>query len=264
MKIEFLYPEGRSKALTFSYDDGQIFDRKLIEIFNHFKVKGTFHLNSGILNEGGFVTKEEVKKLYRGHEVSCHGVEHKYLRHISYTQFIKEIWEDRKNLEQITGELVLGMSYAFGEYSDEIVQKLKSLGMRYARTVKATQSFAIPDDLMRWRPSCHHNDSILEKAEVFLNPPQYMKCPLFYIWGHSFEFQEDKNWSVIEAFCEKIAFKDDIWYATNLEIAEYISAVRKMIFNIEETICLNNSGCSVWLKYEDKIIEAKPGVQVQL
>ncbi|WP_069999215.1 polysaccharide deacetylase family protein [Cellulosilyticum sp. I15G10I2] len=259
MKIEFLYPQGKTKALTFSYDDGQIFDRKLVEIFNYFGVKGTFHLNSGLLNQDGFVTGEELRKLYSGHEVSCHGVSHKYLRHISNTQFIKEIWDDRISLEQLSGELVLGMSYAFGEYSDEIVQRLQSLGIRYARTVESTQSFAIPGDFMRWRPTCHHNDNILEKAEIFLNPPDYMKCPLFYIWGHSFEFEKDQNWHIIEAFCKKIAFQSDVWYATNLEIEGYLSAVRNLTFNVEETICLNNSAYSVWLKHGDKNIEVKPG-----
>ena len=30
--MEYLYPGGLAKAITFSYDDGQVYDRRLIEI----------------------------------------------------------------------------------------------------------------------------------------------------------------------------------------------------------------------------------------
>ena len=36
------FPQGKHKVLTMSYDDGKIFDRKLIEIFNKYGIKGTF------------------------------------------------------------------------------------------------------------------------------------------------------------------------------------------------------------------------------
>ena len=36
MKTRFVYPEGKSKALTMSYDDGVVADRRLVEIFNHY------------------------------------------------------------------------------------------------------------------------------------------------------------------------------------------------------------------------------------
>ncbi len=38
--MEYLYPGGLAKAITFSYDDGQVYDRRLIEIFNQAGFKG--------------------------------------------------------------------------------------------------------------------------------------------------------------------------------------------------------------------------------
>ena len=70
---------GKHHALTMSYDDGMIFDRKLVDIFNKYGIKGTFHLNSGNFGKEGYISKEEVKILYRGHEVACHTVHHGYL-----------------------------------------------------------------------------------------------------------------------------------------------------------------------------------------
>ena len=35
-----LFPGGKKKAMTFSYDDGVIQDRRLVELFNRYHVKG--------------------------------------------------------------------------------------------------------------------------------------------------------------------------------------------------------------------------------
>ena len=59
------FPQGKHKVLTMSYDDGKIFDRKLIEIFNKYGIKGTFHLNTGIMPvDEDRIQLSEVKELY--------------------------------------------------------------------------------------------------------------------------------------------------------------------------------------------------------
>ena len=75
-----LFPEGKKKALTLSYDDGTVLDRRLVEIMNRCGVKGTFNLNAGTLDRGeaetdagrvtreSVITLEEIPALYAGHE----------------------------------------------------------------------------------------------------------------------------------------------------------------------------------------------------
>ena len=79
-KVKTIYtcfPEGKHKVLTMSYDDGKAADRRLVEIFNKNGIKGTFHLNSGIMEEDPErIPLNEVKELYKGHEVSCHTYTH--------------------------------------------------------------------------------------------------------------------------------------------------------------------------------------------
>ena len=79
-RVYCCYPGGKHKALTMSYDDGRIFDRRLIDIFNRYGIKGTFHLNSGLFqrvdNGTGRIQPEEVAEVYKGHEVACHTVSH--------------------------------------------------------------------------------------------------------------------------------------------------------------------------------------------
>ena len=148
--MEYLYPGGLAKAITFSYDDGQVYDRRLIEIFNQAGFKGTFHLNSGNLDKDGYVQKAELPTLYAEHEIACHGVTHRHPRQMNQTEWLREVWQDRLTLEELTGGIVQGMSYAFGEYYPEQVEALCAMGIQYSRTVESTGSFALPQELLRW------------------------------------------------------------------------------------------------------------------
>lgn len=48
-----------------------------------------------------------------------------------------------------------------------------------------------------------------------LHKRQYLY--LMYVWGHSYEFDNDNNWELMERFCAMAGGRGDIWYATNLE-----------------------------------------------
>lgn len=252
MRFELCYPEWKEKAVTFSYDDGQIFDRRLVEIFNKYGLKATFHLNSGILNTEGFIQYEELKELYAGHEIACHGVYHEYPTHLNQEGLLKEYYEDRKTLEEKTGRIVRGCSYAFGEYDQRVIDMLRNIGIVYSRTVEATGNFKIPEDFMKWTPSCHHNDAFGDMADAFLNTPNYMKLPLFYIWGHSFEFDRQDNWQQMEEFCEKISGQEDTWYTTNIDYVDYMTAARNLIFSMDGTQIVNLSKIQIYAKVDGK------------
>jgi hypothetical protein len=56
----------------------------------------------------------------------------------------------------------------------------------------------------------------MELAETFIKlKPEIPQ--VFYLWGHSYEFDEDRNWQVIEDFCRLISKRDDIFYAVNAD-----------------------------------------------
>ena len=42
------FPGGKHKVLTMSYDDGRLEDRRLVELFNCYGIRGTFNLNGGL------------------------------------------------------------------------------------------------------------------------------------------------------------------------------------------------------------------------
>jgi peptidoglycan/xylan/chitin deacetylase (PgdA/CDA1 family) len=214
--MKIVYPNGKSKALTFSYDDGQSFDRRLIEIFNQHGLFGTFHLNSGTIgtrdSENEFVTWEEVGKLYKGHEVACHGVNHPFFGQLPKLELQYELLEDKRKLENAVKYPVRGMSYPFGEFSDAIIQSAESTGIEYSRTVEDTGNFFWPAVFLKWHPTCHHNKAFHNKELVdqFMNPPSYLNLPLFYIWGHSFEFHRENSWNEMEKLCGKLSGQKDV------------------------------------------------------
>jgi len=263
-KVLMTFPEGKHKVLSMSYDDGRAADRKLVSIFNQNGIKGSFHVNSGLLGFEDRIPKEEAAKLYEGHEISTHTVTHPTIARSPKEQLIEEIIEDRKSLEKIAGYTVRGLSYPNGSYNSLIKEMLPYLGIEYARTVHSTGNFSMPDDFLEWNPTIHHNRNLMKLAEDFasLHKKQYLY--MMYVWGHSYEFDNDQNWDLIENFCEFIGNRDDIWYAANIEIVDYVKAFQNLKFSADSTFVYNPTAISVWLSVDNDIIEVKAGKQMDL
>ena len=82
---------------------------------------------------------------------------------------------------------------------------------------------------------------------------------LFYLWGHTYEFERNNNWEIIEAFCEKMGGRDNVWYATNMEIYEYVQAMRRIDYSVDGSIVHNPSSLAVWIEQSGKAICINPG-----
>jgi peptidoglycan/xylan/chitin deacetylase (PgdA/CDA1 family) len=265
MDISFsFYPEGKKKALTMSYDDGQIFDRRLVEIFNKYGIRGTFHLNSGRFDMDQFISAAEVSKLFKGHEISAHTLNHPFLTLIPNETIVYEILEDRRRLEALAGYPIRGMSYPFGVYCDEVVRLLPGLGIEYSRTVQSHGNFHLPENFLTWHPTCHHEENLMDKCSQFQNQPPWAQMPLFYVWGHSFEFDRNKNWDLIEEFCKRVAGDESVWYATNIEIFDYIRAMRSLKFSVDKKIVYNCAAIPVWIGVDGVPVKIEPGLYVHL
>lgn len=258
MRFELLYPEGKKKCCTFSYDDAQIHDRRLVEIFNQYGLKATFHINSGRLDKEGYVTEQELTELYLGHEVACHGINHPYFTYLTRECLVDEILQDRRALEGIMKYPVRGMSYPFGVYSEEVCTTAKQLGVEYSRTVEDTNNFFLPTDFLCWHPTCHHNKVTPGLIESFLNPPGYMRIPLFYIWGHSFEFEWQNTWDKFEEICKRLSHDAGTWYATNIQIKDYLCAGRGLVCSVDQSMIFNPSAIPVWIKVAGEVMKIEP------
>ena len=256
------YKNGKRKCLTFSYDDARVEDRELIRIFNEYGMKGSFHINASFLDKSvNHIASAEVAELYKGHEVSCHGLTHPFLERLPAEEMAYEILEDRRRLEALCKYPVRGMSYPFGTYNQTVVDALPAYGIKYARTIQTTGKFELPDNFLIWNPTCHHNNDIYTKAEIF---KKARPLSLFYIWGHSFEFTMNNSWDIIKRFCDKISEDDDIWYATNIELYDYISALRALQFTANRDFVYNPTAIDVWLEVDGIAVKVAAGESVSL
>ncbi|HHO76845.1 MAG TPA: polysaccharide deacetylase [Deltaproteobacteria bacterium] len=217
------FPGGKKKAVTLSYDDGTIHDRRLVSILNRFRVRATFHLNSGKLGNPGYIAPDEVGSLYIGHEIASHTANHPNLCEFDETMIASEMRQDIHSLTELAGYRVRGFSYPYGAYNDYVATILRSTGIAYARTVQSTSAFTLPEDFMMWHPTCHHEESLMDKAKAFMNMDvQPETCAVFSIWGHSYEFNDRGNWDIIRDFCSEITQDSSIWFATNIEIHDHV------------------------------------------
>ncbi len=251
-KIYTCFPGGRYKVLTMSYDDGREEDRRLVKIFNENGIRGTFNLNTGRGDDVRRIPQAEWKDLYKGHEIACHTFSHPTISRCPLEGVTHEVMVDRTNLEAITGTPVRGMAYPNGSTSEDIRKLLPFLGIRYARVTQTTGGFAIPEDFFSWAGTCHHRDNLIERGKEFLDFFKKQYLYLMYVWGHSYEFTNDDNWEVMEEFCAMMGGKDDIWYATNIEIVDYLDAAKRLEFTAALDKVYNPSAIDVWVEVDDE------------
>ena len=269
------FPEGREKAVTLSYDDGVEEDLRLADILQTYGLKGTFNVNSDLFRPEGFIyplakafgrklTKEKIQELFSrpGIEPAIHGYTHAITNTLPEGPMAYEILKDREALERLFGKPIRGMAYPNNAYSDRVTAVLKACNIIYARTTDSTETFSIPLDWYRWDPTCQHISKNLKKlTDTFLNttPTKHQDAFLFYLWGHSYEFARDENWNVIESFAASLGGQDEIWYATNTEIYEYVESFRHLIFDLNLTNVKNPTAIPVWFMLREKLRKVNPG-----
>ncbi len=243
------FPGKTKKAITLSYDDGVTQDIRLCEILDKYGVKCTFNINSTWGNiRPGRLTPEACKELYAkgGHEIAYHGCEHLFYHTISLSRVMTDVVCDRIALEKLTGNFVIGGAYPYGSYNHDIKEIHRMAGIKYCRSVRSTNHFEIPTDWLEWNPTCHHNaKDLMPMTERFLTGTPWL-AQVFYLWGHSYEFDNDNNWEVIEEFCKRVA-GEPVWFATNGEIYRYVSAYRALEFSADESFVYNPTHTDVWI-----------------
>ncbi len=276
MKYRFLrFPEGKEKALTLSYDDGTVFDKRLLEIADKYGIKCTLNIYSNGIGWGRCMQKEEIREISDAgvHEIAVHGAAHIAPGIATTVNGIRDVLDCRIALERLTDKIIRGYAYpdsgirvlTNGESREQIYGYLRELGIAYARTLGSdNNSFAMPENFYAWLPTAHHdNPRLMEYLDTFLSRKlsEYVaaRAPmLFFLWGHSYEFNDKNNWEIFEEFCKKAGGQENVWYATNIEIADYVKAYNSLIFNVDNTVVYNPTDKTVWFE-ADKIIYSVSG-----
>ena len=267
------FPQGRSKAVTFSYDDGGEADKRLVAVFDKYGLKGTFNLNTELFDAQCWHNRMNERDTFNlfcksNHEIANHGARHIFLDKVPLAEAVKEIVDCRAYLEGKFKRLVTGLAYSYSGYNEGVLSVLPSLGIDYARTTQSSYSFALPENWYLWNPTCKHSEKELVRlADKFLNdsPEKAAKHRgpwLFYIWGHSFEFDESDDWNIIESLGERLCGRQDIWFATNGEIYSYVKAYNSLVYSIDGERVHNPSALDVWVELRGKVYKIGAGKTV--
>lgn len=263
-----VWPEGKFAALTTSWDDGTLHDRRLVSIFNRFGVKGTFNLNAAKLVDAvdpasRYLAWPEIPALFAGHEIAGHTANHPWLEMQPDEGIVAEIMRDRAALEQAAGYPVKGMALPFGTYSAQVLTVLRAVGMAHCRTTRSTGGFALPEDFLEWHPTCHQADEkLFNLLEAVAGESR--RARLFYVWGHSYEFDRDQSWERFDDFCARAGGDNRFWHATNMEIVRYWQAWRSLAWTVDGRVVHNPSATTVWVRRPDATLRLEPGTTVTL
>jgi len=268
-RMIFSWPEGKAGAFTTSWDDGTIFDRQLVAILNAHGLKGTFNLNSAYLGYSAqrsgwkeYVRADEIATLYQGHEIACHTTHHPHLQREPSELVLAQVVEDRRALEQLTGYPVRGMAIPFtGTVDSRVHDAIMVAGIKYLRWMGSEPSFAPPGDFTHWQVSGHYG-TFEEYWKTFVQNQSPDK--LLYLWGHSYEFDQNGNWPVLEALAKQASSRDDVWHATNGAIFDYVNAWRALCCSVDGTIARNTSCVTLWYRIEGQARTLGPGETVRI
>lgn len=284
MRYCFLrFPGGKFKAVTFSYDDGVRQDLRFAEILDRYGLKGTFNINSGFLGASNRTTVEEIKEhiLGKGHEVALHGKNHMAPgAGLKPVMAITDILDCRKELEATFDMIIRGMAYPDsgvramhnGNDYENLRTLIENIGVVYSRSLAGdNDSFMLPCDFLCWIPTAHHkNPALFDMVKKFLEIDETrlyssaMYPRLFYLWGHTYEFDKDDGWNLIEKFCSEISGKDDTWYATNIEICDYVMAYNSLVTSANGKKIYNPTLMDIWMNVDGKTIVIKSGETINL
>ena len=171
MKYNFMrFPGGKGKAVTLSYDDARKSDIRFSDMLERYGLKCTFNIHgSEMRTPENNLTYDEMRKyiLDRGHEIAVHGFYHRASGTLRPIEGIRDVLENRIELEREFDMIIRGMAYPDSGISsfvnpnytyEKVKNYLTELDIAYARTLgKDNWAFALPDDWHAWVPTAHHD-----------------------------------------------------------------------------------------------------------
>lgn len=195
----------RRKIFLLSFDDGTVWDGRLVELLNRYGIRGTFNLNSGLEDfvwefEDRFPVRRQILAdigdQYAGHEIAGHSLHHHRLDQLSPPQLRREVEEDAERLKEMFSLENIGFGVPFTVCGEREVKIIKRL-VRYIRLSEFSDSFALPEDEYHIPIHGLYNDpDIREKLQRFAESD--LPVSLFVMAGHSYELEALGHWEYME------------------------------------------------------------------
>ena len=216
------------KYFIFSIDDGTVFDKEVLDIFKKYKIKATFHVNSGLFPficfTQGFPTDRfdlDIKKyLYEGHEIASHSLTHPHLTMCPGEVIAKEVGEDVLNLEKIFNTTIKTFAFPFSDWDERCIEIIKHIhNLKVIRLSDVDTSFKFPKDLYHVKITSMEIYEALVLADEFIKDEE---AELFVFVSHGYDFYMNHSYRQLELLCEKITKQKDIEIITMSQLTDIL------------------------------------------
>lgn len=205
----------KKKLFVFAIDDGTIFDKKVVAIFNKYGIVATFNLNSGLQDYVWFkdwlevrrLRLEENKNIYDGHEVASHSLTHPFLTSLSDHDVYREVKEDIDNLKNIFRCDIKTFSFPFDGYDERTINIIKNMGITHIILPAIDDSFRYPIDTYHIKVTSWNIDDALQKVKRFVEDEQ---AEVFIYLSHSYDYEYDNSYDKLEELCKIVSGNKDI------------------------------------------------------
>lgn len=215
------------KYFIFSIDDGTIYDRKVIDIFNKYHIKATFNLNSGLGNFVWYLGDKPIERfdlskeshLYDGHEVASHSLTHPHMTMCPSEEIVRQVGEDIVNLENIFKREVHTFAFPFHDMDERCIEIIKHLhNIKVIRISEIDQSFKMPDIYHVKITSLDVNEAV-NLIDDFIKDEN---AELFVFVSHAYDFEVNNTYDKLEELCQKVIAQKDIKIITMGELEKEI------------------------------------------
>ncbi len=237
--------EAGKLLVTTSWDDGHPADLKLAELLAKYRVTGTFYVPTRNSEGPAVMNESQIRQLASAFEVAGHSIDHVVLTRLERDEASRQIRENKRWLENVTGRPVPGFAYVRGRYNTMVRDLVEEAGFEYGRTVEnlhhsvAGDPFLLPTTIQLFP----HDPGVYVRN--FLRNPRPVRVRLllaalapgslsqridrmikscagaggyFHLWGHSWEIDEHGLWDTLEAALSRLSSASDaIEFVTNHE-----------------------------------------------
>lgn len=206
-------------SITFSLDDGSVYDYKLLEILDSYNIAATMYLPAHwttYLESKGIepMTVKQAQDVADKFVIGSHGVDHLLLTRIDPGLQDKEIFDSRRMLQKMFDQPINSFCYPRGYYDAKIIEKVKAAGYTSARTVKVGNLYI--DENPYERATTAHIG--FDRAEYGTHWQKYAEAKLLlgikqshnrtvrlHFWGHGEEIHRKGEWANVVEFIKLVA-----------------------------------------------------------
>ncbi|MEE9403706.1 MAG: polysaccharide deacetylase family protein [Algisphaera sp.] len=225
-------PDSPNTFITTSWDDGHPLDLQLADALEKHAVPATFYIpRNDKLNGRPVVTEDQIRALSnRGFEIGAHTLDHTPLTTVDDREAQRQIVESRKWVEDVTGKPCHLFCPPCGWFHKQHVAMIADAGFDAFRTVELW-SHDLPRNTashgLQELPTSIHARTYglpdtarnLAKRKALGNAWRFLRCGLtgnwtdhalrlldraearngcFHLWGHSWEFENDRDWKRLD------------------------------------------------------------------